>query len=209
MLLPVLVVCGLALTVAGCNDTAESDAYQQLMAGGANRGGTSAGESGQALSGGKPAIPGAEATEEQTEDGEAAESSEPIDNVVIEEVQIEAPYPEFDGEGRYDVKVTVVLKEFEDAQVYRIAALDEEGNEVGSQEKHLKLPLRKARSFDFNEFYCTHMPVTVAFFRTDKTAVAAGESEGEGGEVVGRGVGTETDDGDSGTSSGRGFAGGA
>ena len=80
-----------------------------------------------------------------------------------------------------------MLKEHEEAQVYRIAAMDEDGNEVGSQERQLKLPLRKARSFNFNEFYCTKIPVTLAFFYTDKEAATA-EASGEG-DGISRGSG--------------------
>lgn len=208
MLLSALVIGGLSLLTVGCNDHSEQDMMQQMIASGNNSGNQTSKPPAKGVAGEKPAIPGAENPAQSGDETEAA-PEEPIDNVIVESVEVKAPYPEFDGEGRYDVRVSVLLKEFEDAQVYRIAALDAEGNEVGSQEKHLKLPLKKARSFDFNEFYCTHMPTTVAFYRTDLTAVAAGEGENGGTKTVGRGSsgGSGTDD-DSRPSVGRGASGG-
>jgi hypothetical protein len=213
-MLVALVLCGLSGTVTGCNDDAESEMMQQMMsAGGGSSSSSSAPDRTTKQPSTEMAVAGAAGEQEPQDDGgeEEVEAPQPIENITIEEVEIDAPYPEFTGEGRYDVKVYCMLKEFEEAQVYRIAALDEEGNEVGSQEKHLKLPLKKARSFNFNEFYCTSMPVTVAFFRTDKEAVAADATEdSSGGARRGAaGGGTSSDDEDDpGGSVGRGVAGG-
>jgi hypothetical protein len=183
MLLAALVIGALAGAITGCNDSGEQEMMQQMLAGD-NDGGQAAKPADSKPAGEIPAMATAGESGEQAE-----ETAEPVlvENVIIESVEVKAPYPEFDGEGRYDVKVTLLLKEYEEAQVYRIVAVDEEGTEVGSQDKHLKLPLKKARTFDFNEFYCTHMPSTIAFYRTDKEAVAAGESEG-GSQSMGRGT---------------------
>jgi len=208
VLLSALAFCGIALFATGCKDNSEQEMMQQMMARGNQPGGEPAKASDRSMAGSNPAMAGSEGSEQTSDEGEAA-PEEPIDNVIIESVEVKAPYPEFDGEGRYDVRVSVLLKEFEDAQVYRIAAMDADGNEVGSQEKHLKLPLKKARTFDFNEFYCTHMPTTLAFYRTDKEAIAAGEAEGEG-KQIGRGVGGGGggSEDDNGPGAGRGVAGG-
>lgn len=178
---------GLALTATGCNDSGESDMYQQMMAGGRD------GSAQPQPDGDQPdGLPG---VAEAPPDEEVPVELQLVEDLIIEEVAVKAPYPEFDGEGRYDVKVFVMTEVYAEPQVYRIVALDEEGNEVGSQEKHLKLPQKKARSINFNGFYCTHMPFTVEFYLTGKQAVAAsGDSGGgtAGGGASGSGGGAET-----------------
>ncbi|MBN2083433.1 hypothetical protein JW859_14655 [bacterium] len=183
-----LVLAGSAVLVTGCNDSGESDMMQQMMAGGGNR--TNRPDRSAADKTNAEAQPAdaAEGTEDAAETPEE-EGPKPSENVVIEKIEIDRPYPEFEGEGRYDIKVYVMLKEHEEAQVYRIAAIDADGNEVGSQERQLKLPLRKPRSFNFNEFYCTKLPVTLAFFYTDKEATVA-EDSGEAGGNTSRGTGS-------------------
>jgi len=176
ILLAALVICGLSGGIAGCNDKGEQEMMQQMLSSGNNSGTQTAAPADRAAAGETPALGAAQNAGEQTAEDTA--QPELVENVTVEVVEVKAPYPEFDGEGRYDVRVTCLLKDYEEAQVYRIVALDAEGNEVGSQDKHLKLPLKKARTFDFNEFYCTHMPVSIAFYRTDKEAVAAGEGGG-------------------------------
>jgi hypothetical protein len=202
MLLAALLIGGLATGLAGCNDKGEQEMMQQMLS---SNNGTPAKPADRAAAAETPGMATGTEAEEQAEETEAPEL---VENVIIEDVEVKAPYPEFDGEGRYDVKVTCLLKQYEDAQVYQIVALDDEGNEVGSQDKHLKLPIKKARTFDFNEFYCTHMPTTIAFYRTDKEAVAANEGEEGGGKNVGRGTaGSGSDNGDR-PVQGRGVAGG-
>ena len=177
---------GLALTAAGCNDSSEADMYQQMMAGGNT---TSARP--QAADDGPDTPVGLAETDPEAE---VPEELVPVENLVIEKVEVKAPYPEFEGEGRYDVTVYLMTEVYAEPQVYRIVALDEDGEEVGSQEKHLKLPQKKARSINFNGFYCTHAPLTVALYLTGKQAVAAtgggtggsaGSGDGpSGGEVA-------------------------
>jgi len=179
-----LLLTGSTMLVTSCDDGGESEMMQQMIAGGnrqsrPDRSSSESNDSAEATD--------AEATDETAEEVPEEEGPKPSENIVIEDIQIDRPYPEFTGEGRYDIKVFVMLKEHEEAQVYRIAAMDEDGNEVGSQERQLKLPLRKARSFNFNEFYCTKIPVTLAFFYTDKEAATA-EASGEG-DGISRGSG--------------------
>lgn len=179
-------LAGLAAVATGCDEGNEADMYQQMMAGG-SQGSSSRPQPSAGQDAGMGLQTGAEAT------GEEAASDEPVlvENLVIEKVDVKAPYPEHTGEGRYDVKVYLMTEEHAEPQVYRIVAVDKDGNEVGSQEKHLKLPQKKARSFNFSGFYCTAMPVTVAFYLTNKQAVAAsGESGAAGAAVSGSGAAT-------------------
>jgi hypothetical protein len=165
-----LLLGGLTLTATGCNDGGESEMYQQMMAGGNTTSTRPQPDS-------RPDTPVGVA--EALPDEDVPVELVLVEDLVIERVDVRAPYPEFDGEGRYEVTVFVMTEVYAEPQVYRIVALDEEGNEVGSQEKHLKLPQKKARSINFNGFYCTHMPFTVEFYLTGKQAVAA--SDGGGG----------------------------
>lgn len=175
---------GLAGLLASCNESSESDMYQQMMASG-----TSSAQQQSSTAADKPPAGLPTEAPATSADDEATEVVlVPVENLIIENVDVKAPYPEYDGEGRYDVKVHVMTEEYAEPQVYRIVALDEEGNEVGSQEKHLKLPQKKARSFNFNGFYCTHMPTTVAFYVTNKQAVAS-TGGGTGQQMAGGSAG--------------------
>jgi hypothetical protein len=188
-MLALLCAGGLMGLLAGCNDTAEEEMYQQMTAGG-DRDGSSATPR---TSRDDLALPGTEAA---TAEGDTEAPQEPVLVVTLEDeteagekmLTVEAPYPEFDGEGRYDIKVAIMVEEYSDPQVYRIVALNADGEAVGEQQRHLQLPMKKPRSLDLNNFYCTSMPVAIEFYSTDKEAIAAGETEAEASGRPGSGA---------------------
>jgi hypothetical protein len=101
---------------------------------------------------------------------------------------VEPPYSECVEAGRYDITVAIVVEENIPAQVYRIVAIGADGDEVGSQERHLQLPMKKPRTFDLNNFYCTSIPVAIEFYVLEKDPAVA-EGMDDAGAGVGRGRG--------------------
>lgn len=202
LVLAVLMLVGLAVLTAGCDDSSDSDMYAQISqqapaggsmstpsaaadgAAGAQPGAAGIPEAGAAMPAGELPATGA-AGEEGAPATEAEEDPTLIQGVVVENLAVKAPYPEFTGEDRYDVKVTLMTTDPVEAQVFRIVAIGADGAVVGEQERHLKLPTKKARTLNFDDFYCMSIPVAIEFHTSDVGSAAA---TGEGGNISGRGT---------------------
>lgn len=187
----------LAMATTGCVD--DGPDYAAISAGGNNgsnragNGGSSANTGGantQSPGAAGAGIPGTpQPADAEGEGEETEENTTLVDHLEITEVEVDAPYPDFEGEGRYDVTVHCVTDVYEEAQVYRVVAIDKEGNVVGEQERQLVLPMTKVRSFTFSSWFCEAKPVEIEFHYTEKQAVKAGdetfEADGSGGRSTG------------------------
>jgi len=183
------------LVITGCNNEEANIAQQISSKSGGGK--TAAGTAGKTAGAGQAstAKPGADATGGEAtglktagggKDGIAAAEAPKLvaPKIKIESTTIKAPYPEFVGQGRYDITVSVLAEENSEPAVWRIVALDGDGKEVGHIEKYLKIPQKYARSFKLNDFFCTKAPVKVEFQLTDKQAVKP-EADEKGGKAGG------------------------
>lgn len=211
-----LFAVGVTGLLASCNDSSEPD-YSAMMGGGQTQ------TSGTPNTNNTPSQASID-TPSQADvpvPGEAVVSEELVpavvvtledmwtnaDGVEVPQLVVDPPYYECTGEGRYDVTVAVVVEENIPAQVYRIVAIGEDGEEVGSQERHIQLPMKKPRTFDLNNFHCTSIPVAIEFYELEKDpAVAEDRDEAAAGGGRGRG-GTGGSAGDPPQRGGAGIAG--
>ena len=184
-----LISAGLALA-SGCQRDSATRMAQQISA---SQGSTAApqpptGAPAAPPPGGAPAQPPPAGGQGK---GEVVESTE----VVVTNLEVKAPYAEFNGAGRYSVKLSVVAKEPVKPAVWRIVAYGEDGKEVGHQDQHLVIPNNKPRSLTLDDFYCSSRPVKLAFLLTNLQAVkpppphagGPGAGGGSGGAAPGPG----------------------
>jgi hypothetical protein len=195
-----LVAIALAGLLVSCDDTSEPD-YSTLMGGGQTQtSGTPDPDStpsqapGQTATPADAPVPGEEEVPEELVPAVVVTLEDTwanSDGLEIPQLVVEPPYYECVEAGRYDITVAVVVEENIPAQVYRIVAIGADGEEVGSQERHLQLPMKKPRTFDLNNFYCTSIPVAIEFYELEKDpAVAEGmDDAGAGGGRGGAGSG--------------------
>lgn len=182
LLLATLMLAGLTVVMAGCDDSSDADMYAQISGGGSPAATSTPSGSTATRPSSSPALIDPGAADEVVP--EEAEDPTLVTSVVIEKLLVKAPYPEFTGEDRYDVKVTLMTTEPVEAQVFRIVAIGADGQVVGEQDRHLKLPQKKARTLNFDEIYCLSIPVAIEFHTTDLEATAA---NGDGSNVSERG----------------------
>lgn len=122
--------------------------------------------------------PGGETTE-------AGEYTGP--KVDITDLTVKAPYPEYTGQGRYDLSFNVELEESTPAGVWQLRALNDAGDVVGTLEQFLTLSYGWKKPLDFKALYCSEIPTKVEMRLTDKQPVKEeGEQTGGG---AGRGAG--------------------
>jgi hypothetical protein len=81
--------------------------------------------------------------------------------VTVDLKEVKAPYPRFSGKGRYDMTIDVSVTPPQDEAVWKIAALDAAGKEVGSEERQLLLLRERPQTIVVNDLYCTSMPISV------------------------------------------------
>lgn len=201
IVLLVAVLAAMLALVAGCPQDDTASMAQQM--GSARPGATASGQqrkpdasqppAGQKPDGMQPAgaeggtaqAPGMDGTEQP---GGTAAEEEGYDGpkVIIEDLVVKAPYPEYSAEGRYDLSFTVELEEAAPAAVWQLRALNEAGEVVGSLEEFLTLSYGWKKPLDFKGLFCSEMPVNVELRLTDKEPVQAAE-EGEEGAAQGGG----------------------
>lgn len=101
-------------------------------------------------------------------------------------LEVKAPYPRFDGTGRYDIKVEARAKEVADPNtVWKIIAYNAEDEVVATQEQQLIIPSANPRTLKFADFYCKSMPSRLEIKDTGRTSEAA-EGKEEDGAAPGR-----------------------
>ena len=190
-----------ALCMASCQDDAEAMARQQLEMTRAARANqqTPANDTVKpaAEPSGKPSADTGGAAEEPAADEEPAEEEYTGPKVEVNILELKAPYPEFDGKGRYTLKVEVSSQELLKRGVWDILFLDAEGNEVARDRQDLKIPMGDhPMVLKFSSVFCLSKPESVELRQTDLTATAAaedgGNAAGGSGDAVGgrRGVNT-------------------
>lgn len=127
---------------------------------------------GAQLGQGSPADGLGDAADAAPADGPEAEAGEP-DLVVLELIEVKAPYPEFDQAGNYTVELTVESIELTDYSVWEFVAYDKDDIEVGKILQGLKIPYKNKKSLKFDSMYYTGKPVRFEVLLTDKVAVKA------------------------------------
>jgi hypothetical protein len=181
---------------AGCEDETARMAKQQLAMGSkkqANKPNTPAStksdDTSKAGQDGKDAAKDAvAATDAKPGEGEEAPAEEEYTGpkILVNVLETKAPYPEFEGKGRYTLKIDVSSEEMIDRAVWDILFFDKDGNKVASDRQELKIPMGdRPMVLKFSGLFCMAKPETVELRKTDYKATAAAEqgkkSEGGGG----------------------------
>ena len=200
-----VLLAGVTLVSTGCDDGGEADMYAQISAGGGRSGSSPASRSnsnadtssqqttpapGGGLAGGEtsglPTLPG------ETGEGEGGGEGEEVDGdltlvqgIEIIELEVKAPYPDFTGADRYNIKVTLVTEDPIEPQVFSVWAIGEDGEVVAKQERDLRLPRKKAGTIHFDDWWCKSIPVALEFHTTDTEATSA-DGEADTGNVTER-----------------------
>jgi len=193
--LTVAVLTALLLSIlCGCDDDTSTMAQQM----GSARPGSSVNSRSQVNPSNTTTPPPATAAPDQAQpcgDATPEAGAEMVDGeyvgptVLTDKLTVDAPYPEFNGEGRYDISVNVHTEEPVEGGVWDIILYNENDEEVGKQQQFLVIPSTIPKSLVFYAFYCKNMPSKIEFRLTNKEAVVAGTgAEGEAGEAGKRGM---------------------